>query len=256
MRYPFCMNSFSRLAWSVTLAGLSLAAYAAPRPRLFIATENSPPSVMMDQGKLTGFTTEKIRTIMERVGIDYEIEILPFKRAFLQAQTRADTCTYSLTRIPEREKLFKWIGPTHKSDWTLFGLAGRDYKVASLEDARKYRIGAYFGDVRGETLAAQGYSVSTVRERLSNPRKLLVNRIDLWASSLQMGGSIVADNGWAEQIVPVLTFKRTELYLACNLGLSDELVARMNAALRAMDAEGVSAAIERKYNWQGLRPRP
>lgn len=256
MRYPFLMKSISRAAWTVTLAGMCLAGQAAPRPRLYIATENSPPSVMLDQGKLVGFTTEKIRGIMERVGIDYEIEILPFKRAFLLAQTRADTCTYSLTRIPEREKLFKWIGPTHKSDWTLFGVAGRDYQVATLEDARKYRIGAYFGDVRGETLAAQGYAVSIVRERLSNPRKLLFNRIDLWASSLQMGGSIVADNGWEGKIVPVLTFKRTELYLACNLGLPDDLAARMNAALRAMDAEGVSAAIERKYNWQGLRVRP
>jgi polar amino acid transport system substrate-binding protein len=256
MRYPFCMNSIMRLAGMVTLAGLCLAARAAPRPHLFIGTENSPPSVMLDNGKLIGFTTEKIRVIMERAGIDYEIEILPFKRAYLLAQTRADACTYSLTRLPERDALFKWIGPTHKSDWTLFGIAGRDYKVATLEDARKYRIGAYFGDVRGETLAAQGYAVSIVRERLSNPRKLLVNRIDLWASSLQMGGSIVADNGWEGMIVPVLTFRRTELYLACNRAVPDELVGKMNAALRAMDAEGVSAAIERKYNWQGLRVRP
>lgn len=244
------------MAVTVTLAGLCLAANAAPRPRLYIATENSPPSVMLDQGRLVGFTTEKIRGIMERVGIDYQIEILPFKRAFLLTRTRGDVCTYSLTRIPEREALFKWVGPTHKSDWTLFGQAGRDYGIASLEDARKYRIGAYFGDVRGETLEAQGFTVSIVRERLANPRKLLVNRIDLWASSLQMGGGIVADNGWEGKIVPVLTFKRTELYLACNLGVPDELIAKMNAALRAMHAEGVSAAIERKYNWQGLRVRP
>lgn len=233
----------------------ALSATAAPRPHLYIATEISPPAVMLDRGELVGFTTEKIRGIMERVGIDYQIEVLPFKRAYLLAQTRADVCTYSLTRIPEREALFKWIGPTQKSDWTLFGQAGRNYRVASLEDARNYRIGAYFGDVRGEALTAQGFTVSVVRERLSNPRKLLVNRIDLWVSSLQMGGGIVADNGWGGQIVPVLTFKRTELYLACNLGVPDQLVAKMNAALRAMDAEGVSDAIDRKYNSQGLRVR-
>jgi polar amino acid transport system substrate-binding protein len=231
------------------------AALAAPRPHLFIATEISPPSVMLDGGQIVGFTTEKVRQIMTRAGIDYDIEILPFKRAMLLSQTRGDVCLYSLTRLPEREALFKWIGPTHESDWTLFGRAGRNYQVRTLEDARKYRIGAYFGDVRGETLSAQGYLVDTVRERLSNPRKLLVDRIDLWASSLQMGGSIVAANGWAGQIVPVLTFKRTELFLACNVALPDALVAKMNAALRAMNSEGVSAAIERKY-FPTTRPRP
>lgn len=227
---------------------------AGPRPHLYIATENSPPSGMLEKGELVGFTTDKVREIMKRVGIDYEIEILPFKRAMFLSQTRADVCTYSLTRLPERETLFKWVGPTHESDWTLFGRAGRDYQVHTLEDARKYRIGAYFGDVRGDALSAQGYAVETVRERLSNPRKLLVDRIDLWASSLQMGGGIVAANGWQGQIVPVLTFKRTELYLACNTGVADELIAKMNAALRAMNSDGVSAAIEHKYQAPAARP--
>ncbi len=248
------MMSNARLGLILTLAGLSLAARAEPRPRLFIGTESSPPFVTVDNGRLAGIATEKVRRIMERAGIDYDIEILPFKRAYLLAQTRADVCIYSLTRIPERETMFKWVGPTQLSDWTLFGRAGRNYSVKTLEDARKYRIGAYFGDVRGDALAAQGFAVSTVRERLSNPRKLLVDRIDLWASSLQMGGNIVADNGWEKQIVPVLTFKRTELYLGCNSGVPDALVARMNAALRAMDSEGVSAAIERRYKW--VEPKP
>lgn len=235
----------------VTLAGLCAAASGAGRPHLYIGTEISPPSVIMDKERLAGFTTDKIRAIMDRAGIDYELEILPFKRAYLLSQTRTDMCIFSLTRLPERESMFKWIGPTHVSDWTLFGRAGRDYHVSKLEDARQYRIGAYFGDVRGDALSAQGYTVDVVRERLSNPRKLLVDRVDLWASSLQMGGKIIAENGWQGKIVPVLTFKRTELYLACNPGVPDALVAKMNAALHAMNSEGVSAAIERKY---GLAP--
>jgi len=62
-----------------------------------------------------------------------------------------------------------------------------------------------------------------------------------------MGGSLIAANGWNGQIVPVLTFRRTELYLACNTALPDALVAKMNATLRAMNKAGASAAIERKY---------
>jgi polar amino acid transport system substrate-binding protein len=242
------MNRTLRPLVAVVLACLSAATGAAPRPHLFIATDTSPPSAMLENGRIVGFTTDKVRGIMERAGVDYDIELLPFRRGLFLAQTRSDACIYSLTRLPERETAFKWVGPTHESDWTLFGRAGRDYHVGKLEDARPYRIGAYLGDVRGDALAAQGYLVDTVRDRLSNPRKLLVDRIDLWASSMQMGGRIVADNGWEKEIVPVLTFKRTALYLACNPAVPDELVAKMNAALRAMNSAGVSAAIERKYN--------
>lgn len=225
------------------------ASAAAARTHLHITTEFSPPSAMTRDGRVIGFATDKIRVIMERLDVDYEIEMLPWKRAYLLAQTQADTCVYSTTRVPERETLFKWVGPTHENDWTLFGLAGRNYGVASIEDARKYRIGGYNGDVRSEALIAQGFKVDTVQDRLSNPRKLLVDRIDLWATSLRVGSSIVAENGWSTQIVPVLTFKRTGLYLACNPGVPDALVAKMNAALRAMNSEGLSAAIERKYSY-------
>jgi polar amino acid transport system substrate-binding protein len=235
----------------LSLAGLCGAAPASPRPHLTIVTESSPPSAMMGDGQVIGFATDKIRVIMERVGIAYDIEILPWKRAYLLAQTQADTCAYSTTRVPERETMFKWIGPTHENDWTLFGRADRHYHIASIEDARKYRIGAYNGDVRSEALIAQGFTVDTVQDKLSNPRKLLVDRIDLWASSVRVGSAIVAENGWSRQIVPILTFKRTELYLACNRAVPDALVAKMNAALRAMNSEGVSAAIERKYNYVG-----
>jgi polar amino acid transport system substrate-binding protein len=228
------------------------AASAAARPRLLITTESSPPSAMMGERQVVGFATEKIRAIMERVGIDYDIEMLPWKRAYLLAQSQPDTCVYSTTRVPDREAMFKWIGPTHENDWTLFGRADRNYRITSIEDARKYRIGTYNGDVRSDALIAQGFIVDTVQDKLANPRKLLVNRIDLWASSVRVGTAIVAENGWGGQIIPVLTFKRTELYLACNLSVPDALVVRMNAALRAMNSEGVSAAIERKYNYAGI----
>lgn len=254
LRYASPMRKITRRFATLSLACLC-AAGAWARPRLLITTESSPPSAMMGETQVIGFATEKVRGVMERAGIDYTIEMLPWRRAYLLAQTQEATCVYSTTRVPEREAMFKWVGPTHENDWTLFGRAERTYPIASIEDARKYRIGAYNGDVRSEALIAQGFIVDTVQDKLANPRKLLAGRIDLWASSVRVGEAIVAEHGWSGQIVPVLTFKRTELYLACNPAVPDALVARMNAALRAMNSEGVSAAIERKYNYVGTGAR-
>jgi len=237
----------------MALACARAGADAQPRPHLYVVTELGAPAALLDNGRMVGFAADKVRELLTRAGIDHELDALPWKRAYLLAQTRSDACIFSVSRIPERDALFKWVGPTHTTDWTLYGRAGREYQLASIDDARKYRIGAYYGDVRGETLAAQGYLVDTVHERLANPRKLLLDRIDLWVSSTQNGGPLIADNGWSGKIVPLLTFRRTGLYLACNTEVPDALIARMNQALSAMNSEGVSSAIERKYNYGARR---
>ncbi|MFL6657096.1 MAG: substrate-binding periplasmic protein [Massilia sp.] len=234
---------------ALSLTGWCSAGEVSTRPHLALTTENAPPSVMLVEGRAVGFTVDKLRLVMERVGIDYTLDILPWKRAYVQAQTQPDTCVFSTTRVPEREVLFKWVGPTHENDWTLFSLASRNLHFNSLEDARGMRIGGYNGDVRSEALIAQGFRVDTVPQPITNARKLLLERIDLWVSSLRVGGALIAEQGWEGQIVPVLTFKRTEQYLACNPAVPDELIAKMNAALRAMNTEGVSATIERKYHF-------
>ena len=54
-------------------------------------------------------------------------------------------------------------------------------------------------------------------------------------------------NGWANKIVPVLTFNRVKLYLACNPGVPDATIARLNNALEAMDRDGSLRKIDRKY---------
>lgn len=233
----------------LALAGLCADAGAADRPRLFVTAEASPPSAMLVDGKVAGFAADKVRLMLDRSGIDGEIAILPWKRAYQLALAQPQTCVFSTTRVPEREALFKWVGPTHENDWTLFARADRRYKFANIDEVRKLRIGAYNGDVRGDYLMEKGYLVDAVQDKLSNPRKLLLDRIDLWASSLRVGNAMIAENGWSGQIVPVLTFRRTEFYLACNKGVPDALVDKLNTALRAMNKDGISLAIERKYGF-------
>jgi polar amino acid transport system substrate-binding protein len=233
---------------------LAASAGAAP-PHLFMNTEHTPPSSMMVDGEVSGFATEKMRVMLQRAGIQSTFMMMPWKRAYLLAQTRNDTCVYSTTRTPEREAQFKWVGPTHANDWTLFGRADRKLKLTTIEDARGMRIGAYNGDVRGEALIADGYIVDVVQNNVSNPRKLMNERIDLWVTSMRVGTALSEEEGFAGKLVPLLTFKRTDLYLACHPSVPDAVIKNLNAILVSMNREGVSAAIERKFDYWGLQPR-
>lgn len=233
---------------SLVLAAAGLLAGAQPpAARLYLATEHSPPSSMLDGATVVGSGTDKIRAMMARAGIDYTIAMLPWKRAYASALARADACVYSTTRTPEREQLFHWVGPTDEGEWVLFGSAERAPVLRTLDDARGLRVGTYSGDARDEYLRARGFDVHPVQDDVSNPRKLIAGRIDLWAVGVRSGKAALVQHGWGDRIVPLLTFKRIEVYLACNRQVPPELIARMNAALEAMDRDGSARRIERKY---------
>lgn len=226
---------------------VSRLALAEPEDGLLLTAEDLAPYNFTQNGKFSGVATEKIEEIMRRTRIPYRIQVLPWARAYHMAQTRANTCAFSTNRTPEREAQFRWIGPLGSNRWTLYGLAKRDWHIDSLEAARPLRIGTYNGDSRDSYLRARGFQVDASNADASNMQKLLLGRIDLWASSDMGAGQIAKDQGLADKVVPVLTFNRTELYLACHASLDERLVTRMNEALRAMQADGSAAAIDKRY---------
>ncbi|HEY0063136.1 MAG TPA: transporter substrate-binding domain-containing protein [Telluria sp.] len=236
------------LTWQAAFAG---AAPMAPPLPLYITTEYSPPTSMQEGERVIGSATDKVREALARSGIAYSIELLPWKRAYAAALSRPDSCVYSTTRTPERERLFKWVGPTDEGEWVLLGRADRQYKLNTLEDARKLRIGTYHGDARDEYLRARGFNVDPAPNDMINPRKLLMNRIDVWAAGIRRGSAVLELNGWSDTIVPVLTFNRVKLYLACNPGVPDATISRLNEALEAMLRDGTWRKLERKYDTWG-----
>ena len=180
------------LMWSAT----ALAAEAPP-VRLTILTENAPPTSMLDNGRASGdgevigSGSDKVREVMARTGTAFTMELQPWKRAYTAALERRDTCVFSTTRLPEREGLFKWIGPTDSAEWVLLGRADRHYDLQSLDDARTLRIGTYNGDAREAFLREKGFKVDSAQNDLINPQKLLLGRIDLWAASLRRGSVVL-----------------------------------------------------------------
>lgn len=248
-----------RVAQASLLAALIIAAgnvRAAPL-QLTILTEYSPPSSMLEDGtergsgsgsgKVVGTGSDKVREVMARTGVAFTIAIQPWRRAYTAALEQSDTCVYAATRLPEREQLFRWIGPIDNSEWVLLGRNDRRYALRTLDDARPFRIGTYNGDARDAYLRERGFNVDAAQNDLINPEKLLLGRIDLWAASLRRHSTLLAQPGWAGRIVPVLSFKKVDLYLACNKSMTDDMAARMNGALKAMQRDGTMKKIERRY---------
>jgi polar amino acid transport system substrate-binding protein len=238
------------------MLGLGCAApLAQSEPRLYLTTEQAPPYSVREGERVIGIGADTVREIMGRANIDHTIELLPWKRAYTAALERSDACVFSTTRTPEREPLFKWIGPIGEADWVLMGRADRKLHLNSLEDARNYRIGTYNGDARDQYLRARGFKVDPAPNDLLNLRKLMADRIDLWAASIRRGGVALARMGYADKVVPVFVFNRIRVYLACNRGVPDAMTARMETAYESMARDGSLERILHRYDNYGVEPK-
>lgn len=237
------------------LAGLALFAssptHAGP-VQLYIVTEYSPQASIRQDGRVAGYAADKIHAILARAGVPYTMEVLPWKRAYNAALERPDACVFSTTRTPEREILFKWVGPTDEADWVLMGRVDKPLNLRTLDDARPYRIGTYNGDARDEYLRTRGFHVDPAPADLMNPLKLLADRIDLWAAVVRTGQSF-EQHDWGTRVKPMLVFNKVRVYLACHASMPDPLIERMNAAVVALQRDGSMRRIDRKYGQLAAR---
>jgi polar amino acid transport system substrate-binding protein len=151
-----------------------------------------------------------------------------------------------MARLPDREKLFKWVGPIGPDDWIMLAKADSKITLETLDQARKYKIGAYKGDAIAETLAKQGLNPIVVLRDQDNAKKLVNGQIDLWATGDPAGRYLARQDG-VTGLKTVLRFNSAELYLALNKDVPDETVAKLQAALDQMRKDGVVDDIMAQY---------
>jgi polar amino acid transport system substrate-binding protein len=218
--------------------------------RLVLATEEYPPYNMSGpNGTVTGISTDIVRALLDAAGYEYEITVYPWARAIALARTQVNTCVYSMSRTPEREALYKWVGPLVFNDWALFARAGAS-RPQTLDEAMMMRIGSYQGDAIVAYLQTRGHQVDVAPSDDVNPKKLLAGRIDFWATGRLIGQYRLKQQG-IDSIEPVLNFNRTEMYLACQIQLPDAQVQKLNRTLHALEKSG---AIRKIYAGYGYTP--
>ncbi|HEX7642160.1 MAG TPA: transporter substrate-binding domain-containing protein [Burkholderiaceae bacterium] len=225
------------------LAALWLPCLAAAAEHLTLLTEEYPPFNMSDgNGGATGVSSDIVKVLMKEAQIGYSIALVPWQRAVIQAHTVPGTCVFSMSRTPEREPNYRWIGPLVANDWALFAKSGGK-TPKDIAEVKNASIGSYAGDAIVAYLQTRGYRVDIAQNDDLNPNKLLAGHIDYWAT-----GKLIGQYRLKRQnipgIEPVLVFNRTEMYLACHPGTSPELVERLNRLLGEMNRRG---EIERIY---------
>ena len=99
-----------------------------------------PFNFMNENNEIDGFTTAIVRKIAGDLDTKTDIQLVPWSRALDSTQRTKNSLIYSIYRVPERENLFKWVGPICQVDTVLRGIQDRDLPIKNIDDAKKFRI--------------------------------------------------------------------------------------------------------------------
>ena len=102
---------------------------------LVLLTENFPPYNMAKNGKnfaqdenIDGIAVDIVREMFKRADITYSLTLrFPWERIYKLALEKPGYGVFVMARLPDREKLFKWVGPIGPDDWIM--LAKADSKI-------------------------------------------------------------------------------------------------------------------------------
>jgi polar amino acid transport system substrate-binding protein len=231
---------------------LLIAAFALPVSALTLLTEENPPFNYTENGKLTGLVTELVEETARRASVPYTLEVLPWNRAYGRAQAERDTCLFATARLPNREKLFVWVGPYASNLWGVYGKGDFAGNVRALADLKPYRIGGVVNDAKVEYLKENGDTNITLvaDDRLNPPRLALPkedrNHVDLWVTGYY-GARDVARAAKVADVKLVFVVRDIPLYLACSPQTSPAVIKALSEAVDKMRAEGMPAKVTAEY---------
>ena len=223
---------------------------------LKVLTEDFAPFNYMEKGELTGFTTEIVETLLEKTKTRPargKILIWPWKRAYQTALEEENVLLFTTTRTPEREDLFKWVGPIYPREQWMFKLKERtDIKADTLEETKNYKIVTVKDSANHKFLIKHGFpgtNLFTTNTWDSKIKMLLGGRADLAPYiPLELSYRLRRIGKRYDMVEPLFLASGDLLYyLAFSKGTSDGVVVRFQQALSVMKQDGTYDALLKKY---------
>jgi len=183
-------------------------------------TEEYPPFNYTDAGgNLVGSSTEAVKGIINKLGENITIEVLPWAQAYETMLAEPDTALYSMARTSERENLFMWVGPIGSYENWLYARKGSNVRVSSIDEAKTVKCIAVVKDEAGQQKLAQQGCINFVYvdSTAGGLKKLVAGEVDLW---LGTGADVelVAKQAGVDpaEIEAVAFVHKVDLYIAFN----------------------------------------
>jgi polar amino acid transport system substrate-binding protein len=215
-------------------------------------TEQLPPYNYQENGSVKGFTIDILNEISAKSGLNLSpdmIHVVPWEEGYEAALNGTNTVIFSTARIPERENLFKWVGPISIERYVLFAPNESPITVDSPDNLKNLRIGAISGDASVSQLLAKGVNESSIvtADTISDLISMTHDKkIDLWAYPEITGRYYIGQiTGNYDSFAPVYPLEGVGIYYAFSTDVSDATVSSYQKALDELKQQKNETGVSR-----------
>lgn len=212
---------------------------------LQIYTEFNMPNNYQEEesGPVVGYATELVREVLDKSGIDYDIQLVPWARAMQAIDSSPNVMVYSMARTAEREDKYHWIGKTLPLDFYLYGLRSQlENLPKTLEDAVDSRIGVVRADVVELYLDSKQFTnLVYVRDMSLSFNMLKRDRIDLFPYTNLEAGLFAQRNGFDENdLIGVIKLDEisNDLFMVTSKTTSASILEKLRVAYKEVAGSG------------------
>lgn len=169
-----------------------------------------------------GIVLEIITSLMEDMGVEYELEFLPWKRCELSVQENDMTFTFPYMKTEERQKKYYYPEEPLMVSRNFFFYYGNDPgagQYTDLEALKNYKIGGVLGYHYVEEFEKIGLEAELTPKEEQSIKKLQAGRIDYYlgtelVTKLQIKELFPEDNNF-NMLKP--EYSSSQNYIFCSL---------------------------------------
>ncbi|UVC07062.1 transporter substrate-binding domain-containing protein [Rhizobium sp. TH2] len=212
---------------------------------IHLVTEEYPPFAFLEDGKYKGSSVDQVEILMKDAGLDYSMDMMPWARALALAERQPLHCVFTAAHNEERDPHFKWIEPLLAGRTLLIRKAGSKIAPKTIDEAKDYLVGTQRDDFTADLLKKHGFDKLDLAADFNlTLKKLMLGRIDLMPISEDYYGKLRSEGA---KIESTLVLSEQIYSIACNKSVPDADIARMQAGLDKLIADGTQAALIKKY---------
>lgn len=209
-------------------------------------TEDFPPFNFTENEKVVGYSTDVIELAFKKAQLKTTFTQWPWLRAYNEAKNVPKHYVYSTSRTPEREKLFKWVGPIAKDSVYLMVLKDSPIKeVSDFKALKKYSVSGQAGDQPVLFLQQNGFDVLIAADEAARMNMFKEKKIAM--DIMTTGSQEIYEKLWKLKYRRVAFMYDTDYWAAFNLNTPDEVIAKLNKAIAEMKNNGTLDKIAEKY---------
>jgi Bacterial extracellular solute-binding proteins, family 3 len=205
-----------------------------------------PPNSFFDEtGQVVGSAVSQVRAFMELSGLNFEINLMPWARAYREVTRRHDTLIFNIGRTMEREDQFHWILPLSTFVDSLVSRNTPEMERITRDDilAGTYQAACERATMQCQSLLNYGFpedrimQVSEVSaDKLA--RLVLRRRVDFIAINMTALGQDPDERGIDKsQLLVISEINTTVAYLAAPIGFDPQALAALLATPQGNPAE-------------------